>query len=385
MGELIRFVGPALLAWAAVMVRVARHRRHQRGLTNTLGWVVLLAITVSLTVKATAVYDGISALTGIPNVARLIDHTCILIAGTGAVGILAHVNGPQDVRRKLVPQVIWIAVAFTGMCVLFAVADTPVTDARFAGRYATTPGVLEYWLVYVAGMLPGFVTGARLAARYAALSTDRAIRLGLRLIAAGMLLSVVYHLHKAVFFATRRFDLPYPSVISDPLDRYLTLVSAILVLVGVTLPNWRVPAPIGDYLTHLRLRPLWLALYRIDPRIAFVPPRSLLRELVDFRDVDLRLYRRVVEIRDGRLALRAHFDPRIAAAARASAPAGLSDQKLDALVEATTLAAAMRSAAAGAAPPTDGAPVPVPGGRDLDSDIAFLQDVALAYRTLSPA
>lgn len=309
MGELLRHNGPALLACAVIVVRLARHRRHHRTATSTMGWIVLLAIALSLTVKAPLVYQAVSELTGIPNIGRLIDHGCILVAGWGALGILLHINHPEEARQRSLPHAVWIALAFTGMCVLFAFTRTPVDDVRFAGRYGRTPGVLEYWLVYLAGMLPAFLNSARLAARYAGMATDSAVRLGLRLISIGVLCSVAYHIHKGLFFAARRFGIHYPKALSMPLDRYLTLAAAILVLIGVTLPNWRSPDVFGACRKLLRLRPLWLALYRVNPRIALVPPRPLVLELLNLRDLELRLYRRVVEIRDGRLALREHIDP----------------------------------------------------------------------------
>jgi hypothetical protein len=384
MGELIRHYGPALLACVVIIVRLARHRRHRRSTTSRMGWIVLLAIALSLTVKAPAIYHAVSVLTGIPNIGRLIDHTCILVAGWGALRILLHINHPDEVRQRSLPHAVWIALAFTGMCLLFAYADTPVDAVRFAGRYGRTPGVLEYWLVYLAGMLPAYLNIAWLAARYAGMATDSAVRLGLGLISAGTLCSVAYHIHKGLFFAARRFGIHYPKAVSMPLDRYLTLAAAILVLIGVALPNWRTPAVVGTYRKLLRLRPLWLALYRVNPQIALVPPRSLPLELLDVRDLDLRLYRRVVEIRDGRLALRAHLDPEVAEAARAAAAgSGLTEQKLDALVEATTLYSAIQAAQAGSAPPADSSPVAASGGRDLAGDIAFLDDVAMAYRYVS--
>ncbi|ALG09436.1 MAB_1171c family putative transporter [Kibdelosporangium phytohabitans] len=381
MGELIRHYGPALLAWAVVMVRLALH---PRGPTNAMSWVVMLAIAVTLTAKAPPVYHGLSVLTGIPNVARLLDHGGFLVAGWGGLTMLLQINHPADARRRAVPHAIWIAVAFTGMCVLFAVAKTPVDHVRFAGRYGATAGVLEYWLVYIAGLLPTFLTTAALSTRYASMTTDPAVRLGLRLIAAGVLCSVTYHVHKAAYFVARRTGMDYPRALNILLDRYLTLAAAVLILAGLALPNWRTPPPIGNYRKYQRLRPLWLALYRVNPSIALVPPKPLLSELLDVRDLDLRLYRRAVEIRDGRLALRDHIDPRVAARARqAAARSGLTGQKLDAAVEAATLAAAIQAAATGAAPPETPSPVAAPGGRDLDSDIAFLCDVANAFRVPS--
>ncbi|MGW3967068.1 MAB_1171c family putative transporter [Amycolatopsis sp. NPDC005003] len=384
--EWLRAYGPGLLACLAVVIRIVRSRYRRRARSEVTIWVFSLCIAFSLVLQAPSVYRAAGDFTGVPNIARLVNHGCMLVAAVAGQDFLSQINPPEQARRRLLPHMIWAATAFAAMCLFFLMSRTGVNDVRFAARYGRTPGVLEYWLVYVAGLLPALLGSARLAVRLAARSTETVIRLGLRLIAAGVLSAVLYHVHKAVFFAARRFDLNYPRSFGGPLDRYLPAVAALLVIVGVVLPAWRTPVAVSNYLTHLRLRPLWLAFYTVVPRIAVEPPRCLLRELVDVRDIGLRLYRRVVEIRDGRLALRAHLDPEIAAAARESAlGAGLSGQKLDAHVEAVTLAAAIRAVADGAEPPGEGAVLAVPGGSDLDSDIAFLKAVAAAYRRLGRA
>jgi len=93
----------------------------------------------------------------------------------------------------------------------------------------------------------------------------------------------------------------------------------------------------------------------------------------------LRLYRRVIEIRDGLLALHPYREDGVAAAARERArAAGLTGQQLEAAVEAAAVAAALRSRASGRAPAS--AVVTVAGGADLASDTVFLSRVARAYR-----
>src|SRR5439155_23768653 len=97
------------------------------------------------------------------------------------------------------------------------------------------------------------------------------------------------------------------------------------------------------------------------------------------RDLDFRLYRRVIEIRDGRLALRGFLDERVAATADAlGRRAGLSGDALAAATEAAVIAAALRAKAAGA-PARPPAAEPVTGGRDLADEVAWLTQVARAF------
>jgi hypothetical protein len=99
------------------------------------------------------------------------------------------------------------------------------------------------------------------------------------------------------------------------------------------------------------------------------------------RDVGFRLYRRVVEIRDGRLALRPYFDHRAAEYARALCQeARLSDEEATAVVEAASLAAAVRARALGRTMDQPASLAPTPGGADLASERIFLQRVAYCYQ-----
>ncbi|QFU87496.1 MAB_1171c family putative transporter [Amycolatopsis sp. YIM 10] len=386
-----RLYGPAVLAWLFVLVKILSQLRRRSTRGSTI-WILLGGVACSMTAQTPGVYHALAEVSGIPNLGRLVAHGTMLAVAWAAQEYLLRANqlglGPAVglLRSKR-----WFLAVMVMMCVCFALADTPVDDVRFAGRYGAEPWVLEYWLVFVAAIVPAFGNIVRLSSRYAARSEVPAWRYGLRFIAVGTASALLYHVHKAVVFAADRFDFRYPEPISDQLDRFLPPLAAVLVLIGAMLPWW-MPRPgfpaIRDwftrYRTYQRLRPLWLALYRTNPEIALFPPRPILIDLLPSRDLSLRLYRRVIEIRDGRLSLQPHLDPGIGSTVRTMARrSGVSGRKLDAMAEAATLLAAIRSHATGSAPLPAPVPVAVPGGRDLESDTAFLTEVARAYRKLS--
>jgi hypothetical protein len=60
-------------------------------------------------------------------------------------------------------------------------------------------------------------------------------------------------------------------------------------------------------------------LREINPEIALDPAPSGFRDTLRIRDLDFRLYRRIIEIRDGRLALRPFLDADVARRAREDA------------------------------------------------------------------
>ncbi|RSN04856.1 hypothetical protein DMB42_29100 [Nonomuraea sp. WAC 01424] len=386
MGEWLRLNGPAVLACALTAYRLAAVRSWARDPAGRAVFVILAAIAASTTVNTPWAYDAVWRLTGVPNLARLVSHA-FMLAVAWSVGTFVRQVGqpPEGPRRRTWGEAAWPALVLLGMCLTFALARTPVNSPRFAVRYGDTPGVLEYWLVFLCYLVPVLCHATWFALREARQTENRAVGAGLRLIAVGASLTVLYHLHKAAYFACRRVGADYPDLLRAPLDMLLVPLGVLAVLLGLALPSWW-PARLRwfrDFRLHLRLRPLWRALYRASPDIALLAPAPFLTELVTFRDLDLRLYRRFVEIRDGRIALEPYLDARVTdAARREGARSGLRGQRLEAFAEAAAVDAAIRARARGLPPDGGAGTAAVPGGVDLSSDAAFLGLVSRAYRRL---
>jgi hypothetical protein len=388
MAEALRHYGPAAIAWVLLAYRVRKGRRGPPDPARDTVWLLLLGLSLSLTLLTPTVYLFVGHLTGIPNLARLLGHGSMLVVAWSARTFLWHLNHPVSAVRPLTRiHLAAMALTFAGMGVLFMAADTPVNDVRFAARYAAAPWVLEYWLLYIAYLIPAFGSMAVRGWRYARMSTAPLLRVGLRLVTMGAYLAIGYLVHKALAFAAERLSFAYPPAGSLLADGILPPLAHLLVLSGATLPAWGrlVNAPawlvwLGRYRTYQTLRPLWHALYAANPHIALTPATPALLDLLTVRDLNLRLYRRVIEIRDGRLALTPYLEPDAAAAARASAArTGLHSQALEAAAEAAALHAALQAKARGMIALPD--PVAhTPGGEDLDSDTAFLREVARAFR-----
>ncbi|MGK3204872.1 MAB_1171c family putative transporter [Amycolatopsis sp. MEPSY49] len=115
------------------------------------------------------------------------------------------------------------------------------------------------------------------------------------------------------------------------------------VAAGATLSAWSpavssVLGRVRAYRAYRRIEPLWTALRDAVPGIALDPGRELAG------GAEFALYRRVIEIRDGHLALRAHFDPELPARAETAARhAGVREADLAPTVEAVALAAAIEA------------------------------------------
>ncbi|GAB3157179.1 hypothetical protein GCM10027258_65340 [Amycolatopsis stemonae] len=151
------------------------------------------------------------------------------------------------------------------------------------------------------------------------------------------------------------------------------------VTAGATLSAWSpavssVLGRVRAYRAYRRIEPLWTALRAAVPGIALDPGRELAG------GAEFALYRRVIEIRDGHLALRAHFDPELPPRAEAAARrAGVREADLAATVEAVTLAAAIEAGRAGRRFERGEMTDPLPDA-DVTTEAAWLVQVSRAWR-----
>jgi hypothetical protein len=360
--EDIRQYGPMVLAWALFVSR----RRPEDAARRSLRFAVL-ALAVALTLLSPAVSAAVGQLSGVPGLPRLLGHGSVLAVAWAVQGFLGHLAGTGRPSRG---HAWWIGGAFAVMCVVLW---------HEPGLPDTSPWVVGYWTAYLAGQAPVFSNVIRVGRRHARSATDPVARVGVRLIVLGTATALLYLTNKVIYLAAHQVDVEYAAGGTFFARAVLPAASHVLVLVGAGLPalaGW-----LRRYRTYQELRPLWRALYRASPAIALDPPTCTVLDTLVPRDLHLRLYRRVIEIRDGLLVLQPYRDPAVAADAREDAArAGIRDERLEAVVEAATVAAALRARAGGTAPAAAAAPVPITGGRDLDSDTAFLSRVARAYR-----
>lgn len=378
----------AALVWVAVLYRLPMLRRGPNGGTRRAHWLTLFALALALTVRLPTVYLALDRLTGIPNLALLFEHSLVLIAAWAVQEFLFHLNYPGGQARRGARIHDWLLLgALVAMSCLFALAPVDQEELDFWRRYAETPFVLEYRLVYLAALGAGLANEMRLSWRYAALSSRVTLRVGLRLVATGGLVGLGYVSHEAFYVISRRAGLTYP-LDRPELVREVLIAGAIgLTVVGSTMPAWgtRVGIPamtrwLANYRAYRRLYPLWLALQQADPEIALMPPQSALADALSIRELGFRLCRRVIEIWDGRLALRPYLDPQAEEYARALChQTGVPDHEAPAQVEAATLAAALWFKKQGWAAAQEAAIPPALGGPGMDTmenEIVFLVKVA---------
>jgi hypothetical protein len=354
-GELVRRYGPAVLAWVVLVVL-----RPSPAPGRALVRVCVLGLAVSQTALTPAFDRALRAL-GFEDTERLIGHLGMLLAVWAGTQVVLRLHD-RDAGARLLTA--WSVAAGVAMCALFAA--TP-------NLFPESPWVMEYCIAYALAQYPGFAVTAVLCLRQARRAPDRVLRVGLALVAAGVLAAMCYITIKTVVAISFRAEFSFSFGREYAMSKALPTVAHLLVLGGVVVPA--VASWVRRRAQYRRLAPLWLALYRAAPEIALEPPR---RRIPVF-PTRLALYRQVVEIRDGLLLLRPYRSADVVDAARdRAADSGLRDERLETAVEAATVAAALDAHERDAPPsrPDDA----VTGGRDLTSDIEYLCRLADAFR-----
>ncbi|MFJ9522346.1 MAB_1171c family putative transporter [Kitasatospora sp. NPDC101801] len=143
------------------------------------------------------------------------------------------------------------------------------------------------------------------------------------------------------------------------------------------------PAPIRwirAWTAYRRIGPLWAALHRAVPEIALCTPAARLRPAFP-RGAEFALYRRIIEIHDGQLALRPYVHPGVHTWAVATAGRPGAGGNAAARAEAACIAAALAAAEAGL-PYRAGPPVPYAAHQvqaSIEAETAWLIDVTEAF------
>ena len=265
--------------------------------------IALLCFAAALTFDIPAVYAWLDHAVGVANFADLAEH------GFGITGVFALLLTLEDLTdaaptsrprlRLAVPVAAVVASAS-----LFFAARTKQEANDFTDRYGHNPYVIAYWGITLGYFAIVLVALGRLIRRHSARCARTALRIGLRLVGAGVAAGVLYSALKIVQLGLSAVDNPDARYV-DWLDAVMLVVGAALIGAGLLLPAletaWTAAAKhLSDRLALLRLRHLWLDVTEHVPDVVLDGRRSLIADLVAPQP-SYRLYRRVIEIRDVQL------------------------------------------------------------------------------------
>jgi hypothetical protein len=380
--------GPCFLSWGAVVYRLPVLLRHRRDPGRRAYWLALLFLAVALTILLPPVYLWIDRLSGVANLSRLLGDSLGLIASWRTQSFFVHLERAGEPARRPSRLGNWALVGTLAlMACLFMLAPVDREELDFVRVYGGAPFVLQYRLLLLAAL--GLALGSMVssALRYAGATRQAVVALGLRLSAMGASFGLCFVAFEAARLVCLRSGLGDVTPDADLITQVLIAAALGFMLVGTTVPSWgtRVGLPallkwLDQYRSYRRLYRLWRALSRVNPGITLLPAATGVREAFPIRDLDLRLYRRVVEIRDGQLSLRPYMDPAVAECARALCErATMSPEDTRAITEAAAVASALRNKVLGRKPSRRLTAPGAFGGADLNGEANWLERVASCY------
>ncbi len=368
-----------VLLWGLVLVRLPTVFRDakQRAL-----WSTYLSLAL---VKLTALDSVQARLSRLDASAQLLPHLLSVGCALFLVRFLSLVTDYYASRPRAARLQVIAAVAVGLVLVgLYAAAPHGIQiDGPDLLTVRLPASVVAYWVV-----LDAYLGGVLVAGTAVFWSTSReappgALRAGLRCIAAGLLLIAVFAAQRIVFVLAHAAGFDLPSTGADPIFQGLRAIGVILAVAGAVVPAIGWVRSVVQTARSLRaLRPLWWKMQLAFPDIILFSARRAVVERLGVDDVHLRLYRRVIEIRDGLLALRGYLPEATGAAAFLGDRDGRPPPA--ALVEACAIELALRRHQLGLGPveqPGRWAPV----GAELVDEVSWLRAVTEALGRAEPA
>lgn len=275
-------------------------------------------------------FKGIAVTLSIPSVSAWLDHAigvhniCRLILSlTGGMAwtacVLAVITFWGESGRRAYRQLrLWIVLAClaaVALIVCWIAAPEAELPVDFYAAHGGEPVWVTYMLLYLGTYALGAVIIIVRCLQYARYHEVAWLRRSLLLTAAGATLCLVFCLLRAdsaiYGLLTNR------SMSWQHLAPFVAAVGQVLIVIGLAGPSFSQLARAAGrraqiYRWHRQLEPLWTALYEGNSHIALAPPRA------PIGDHDYRLYRRIVEIRDGLSAIRPYVcdDPAKTSAAQ---------------------------------------------------------------------
>ena len=389
-------VGVAFL-WLAVLAQFPSQRRVP---VRRLIWSAMLLLCAIGTLDLPQVGGPLDHVLGLPNADDVIQHILAIVTAALARYSTVSIFGSRGERGRpsTVRLAAWPGAAIVAMVALFAASPAlthPINAARYTDfpmQFAPNPAVLAYWLVFTAYLGTTFTVIARLAWRYGRAAGCTRVGSGLLFIAGGMTAGLAYLACGSAVVIARSAGFQGWFVTTAPV-LIQALFGALVVLVAAgcvvpAAPHCPVIRRVVLYWSLRRLYPLWDGLCQAVPGIALDPVPAWADRL-NPRDLRMRLYRRVIEIRDGYLALGPVDAPGLEDTVRAaSGRHHLRPAEHAMIVAATRLELARRAALRGESLSLAADPDAYPefqAGTDLDSEVRLLRTVAAHRATISLA
>lgn len=297
-----------------------------------------LLLVVASTIFLAPVGQLVAAFANVPDLAEPLGRTMLLGAAFCAQELLRRLVGSTERGRRRRMRLSVFAVGIGLLWTAFILGS--IEGSAVFGSYAAPSLWPATFLIVFLTIFSLAVAEVMLGCQRYAGTARGPLSVGLRLIAWGCAFGLGYAAVKFLAEAMALASRPMAFGVEAVAGQLLAVMAGALVALGATWPalcrhgrgalDW-----LRSYAAHRRLYPLWKALAGPSPQLALDPPSNLVADLLRVRHLRTRLYRRVIEIRDGQLMLRHRLDPAVfSSAVDAARCLGLDPAAAAAFVEA---------------------------------------------------
>lgn len=341
-------------AWALVAYKAVAWFRDRGNADLGLTCVMTGGVATVFLFSAPSLYRAFDRLLGVANLAMAFLYSAVVVFAAGALVLLlrwtagdgeaARARARLRARTAVGAVAVLWAVALTG----FAVGrpDAVEHPRDFSTAYTDAPGVMLFLVLYLAIFGASLAGLGTLCPRYAARLGTSWLARGLRVLAAGCWLGLVYCLCKLTGFGLSWAGRPAPWL-SNGVAPLSASVAALLVLTGFALPAAGPRAAAWRRLR--RLTPLWRTVTAQTPEVTI--ERAAWSARWPFADLEWRANRQMAEIRDVQRGIRRHVESDALDIARERArTVALDDRQLAAVAEAAALRRGLENRAVGHVP-----------------------------------
>ncbi|ALG07085.1 MAB_1171c family putative transporter [Kibdelosporangium phytohabitans] len=353
----------------------------RRGPKQRAVWRIFLAFAVIRTIALPPVTGAVQDVLG-ANADTLLQHLLAIVAGVNLLRFVAYITGRQPTRYQVLLG-LSVALALVG---LFALAGHGIHGSaeQLLAQRDTNPAVIAYWMLLEVYLGTVLCTGGLLIWRVSRASPTNLLRVGLWLMCVGAAINAVFAVYKSAYILANAAGLRMPTELVAAISDSMLPLSGLLIVSGVLLPAWTVVRElVGLHRSMRALAPLWHTMRTTFPQvILYVSERLPIADGV-LATARLRLYRRLIEIRDGMLELRQYVPPGVhGEAVEYLATQGIHGHQAAVLAEACWIEVALRRKQAGTQP-CRGCWPSMAGGADEHEEAKWLAAVSTAHH-LSP-
>jgi hypothetical protein len=348
----------------------------RRGGTQRALWLIFLALALVKTVVIRSVADGIERVLG-ENANTLVQHSLAILAAVGLLRFVSLISGADDQRpRAKAVQLCTGAGVIAALTLLFAISSDGIHGSadELIASPIVQPSTLLYWLLIETYLGTALCMGGMLIWRMSKASPTSLLRVGLWIVVAGTALNIVFAVYKTAYILLHTAGVNLPKTVAT-ISNNMLLTAHLLTAIGVLLPA--VPAARGLIRARLSLyalAPLWQTMRETFPDM-----------ILDVDTTRLRLYRRLIEIRDGMLELRGYVSATLHSDALAYlTEKGVQGSAASVLAEACWIEVALRRVRAGEKPgekpgagPAAGSSIH--GGENEEEEARWLSKVSRAH------